>query len=153
MKKILLLFLFWGMFLSADAVKYRELGFQSKFSVYTFDSIKYLMLTFQDDKYHQITDNVIVEFKLKSDKIVKLVNTQAGERQKTQSISWISVSNNCHYVLFEISDEIIEMMKVGIKAVAINTIPEVYSYDGDEAEEFGELIYKDYTSMKNEFNE
>jgi len=139
--------------LSADAVKYRELGFQSKFSVYTFDSIKYLMLTFQDDKYHQITDNVIVEFKLKSDKIVKLVNTQAGERQKTQSISWISVSNNCHYVLFEISDEIIEMMKVGIKAVAINTIPEVYSYDGDEAEEFGELIYKDYTSMKNEFNE
>lgn len=153
MKKFLLLFLFWGMFLSADAVKYRELGFQSKFSVYTFDSIKYLMLTFQDDKYHQITDNVIVEFKLKSDKIVKLVNTQAGERQKTQSISWISVSNNCHYVLFEISDEIIEMMKVGIKAVAINTIPEVYSYDGDEAEEFGELIYKDYTSMKNEFNE
>ncbi len=153
MKKILLLFLFWGMFLSANAVKYRELGFQSKFSVYTFDSVKYLMLTFQDDKYHQITDHIIVEFKLKSNKMIKLVNTQAGERQKTQSISWISVSNNCHYVLFEISDEIIEMMKVGIKAVAINTIPEAYSYNGDETEEFGELIYKDYTSMKNEFDE
>ena len=153
MKKILLLILFWGMFLSANAVKYRELGFQSKFSLYTFDSIKYLMLTFQDDKYHQITDNVIVEFKLKSNKMIKLVNTQAGERQKTQSFSWNSVSNNCHYVLFEISDEIIEMMKVGIKAVAINTIPEVYSYNGDETEEFGELIYKDYTSMKNEFDE
>lgn len=158
MKKILLLFLFISLALTSNAIKYRELGSQSKFSIYTFDSIKYLMLAFEDDKYHQISDYTILKFKLKNDKIIRLENTQAGERQKSKATSLIagmtSISNsNCHYVMFEITDEIMEMMQAGIKAVVINTIPEIYFYNGDETENFGELLFKDFSNLKNEFNE
>ena len=46
-----------------------------------------------------------------------------------------------------------DMLQVGIKAITINTIPEVYYYAGDETEKFGELIYKDLKNLKDEFEE
>jgi hypothetical protein len=157
MKKLFFLFAALMVSLtSAYAVKYRELGFDAKFSVYTFDSIKYLVLTYTDSKYKQLSGNTVIKFKLTNDKILRLENTQAGQRSKSKSVSWISGVTSTtlaseHYVFFELTPEIMEMMQVGIKSIVINTIPEVYYYDGDETADFAKLIYKDYMNLKDEF--
>ena len=141
---------------STYAIKYRELGFDAKFSVYTFDSVKYLVLTYNDSKYKQLSGNTIIKFKLKNDKVLRLENTQAGQRSKSKSVTWISGLTSTtiateHYVFFELTPDIMEMMQVGIKSIVINTIPEVYFYDGDETADFAKLIYKDYMNLKDEF--
>ena len=158
MKRLLLIISFMMALSSSNAVKYRELGFDAKFSVYVFDGVKYLLLSFEDSKNKQISGYTIIKFKLKNNQVIRLENTQAGERAKTKSVSWISgivssSASNIHYVFFEITPEIMDMLQVGIKAITINTIPEVYYYAGDETEKFGELIYKDLKNLKDEFEE
>lgn len=157
MKKMML-FLFLAMtFIPSNAIKYRELGRFAKFAVYTFDGVKYLLLVFEDDKDYQLTPNTIIKFKLNNGEIIKIQNFQAGERQKSRAINWMGIasiaSENVHYTMFEVTPEVQKMLDIGIKRIAINTIPEVYIYGGNETENFGTLLNKDFEKLKGEMDD
>ena len=144
-------------FLNTNAIKYRELGSLAKFAVYTFDDVKYLLLVYEDNKDYQLSPYTIIKFKLNNGEVLKMENVQVGERQKSKAINWRGitsiVSDKIHYALFEITPEVLNMLEIGIKRMAINTIPEVYIYGGDEAEVFGSLIKKDLEMLKGEMDD
>ena len=65
--------------------------------------------------------------------------------------SSISSSGDFNYSRIELTPEISEMLKIGIKKIAINTIPKIYVYEGEETERFAPLLLNDLQKLKDDF--
>jgi hypothetical protein len=45
----------------------------------------------------------------------------------------------------------LKIFDIGIKKIAINTLPEVFMYVGDDLERVHEVLKEDYDNLKDEF--
>ena len=145
--------------LPINAINYRSVGSNADFCVYRFDGESFLILSFKDDDENRLTDNTIVKFKLKDGRILILNGFEGSKKVKHSGVNWgfgivSGSSSDKHYAILIISQEEIEMLKVGIDKVAINTIPEVYKRDSWAGKEkFGANLYDDFKNEKDEFDE
>lgn len=141
MKKYLVL-LFCLLFVyNTYATTFRYLGDQVSFSAYTFDGKKYLLFKFINHNNYFLSNKTIIKFKLNNDKELKMEIEESS----------ISSSGDYNYSRIEITPEILEMLKIGISKMAINTIPKIYVYEGEEAKRFGPLLLNDFLKLKDDF--
>ena len=158
MKKLFVTFLLL-VSMSVSAIEYCSVGSNANFCVYTFDNDSYLILSFKDDDENRLTDNTIVKFKLKDGRELRLEGGDGSKSTKANMTHWglgimSGGSSDKHYAILYISKEQIEMLKVGVEKVAINTIPEVYKrqkWSGKDT--FGSKLYDEFKKLKNEYDE
>lgn len=159
MKRFLLTFLLCLSIISSFAVEYRSIGSNADFCAYYFDGQYYLILSFKDDANSRLTNQTIIKFKLNNGTILKLEGYD-GSRKTTSNFIELGLgfstgsSNDKHITIVSITQEQIEQLQIGVDKVAINTIPEVYKrskWSGKE--KFGILLYEDFKSLKDEFDE
>ena len=141
MKKYLLIIFCLLFAYNTYATTFRYLGDQVSFSAYTFDGKKYLLFKFLNHNNYFLSTNTIIKFKLKNDKDIKVEIEESS----------ISSSGDFNYSRIELTPEISEMLKIGIKKIAINTIPKIYVYEGEETERFAPLLLNDLQKLKDDF--
>lgn len=142
MKKLLLLFmLLLPLAINVNEVSagsFRELGTQVAFKVYIFDGDRYLIFRFNNSKECFLQHDTLIKFKLNNDEEVRLAFQNN------------LVSDN-GYVVFKLTSELKRMLDIGIKKIAISTIPNPYIYDGDETKRFAPLLKLDFEKLKDDF--
>lgn len=143
MKKLILTLLTLLLVLHIGAQETHSVGSNANFRTYRFDNEFFLILSFKDDDDNRLMEESTVKFLLSDDNVIKLEGTNGSKRIKTSKGFWSDYeSKETHYALFYITQEQIEMLKVGVEKVAINTIPEVYIRDAGLAKE---VLAKNYT--------
>lgn len=169
MKKLLLVFC---LFISAVSIQAQSkddiyeatiepcsVGSYAEFFAYTFDNVYYLILAFQDAGRNNLIANCIVKFKMNDGSVLKLTGVDRSVQSSSSAIHWgfgysTGSSTDTHYAVFPITQDEIEMFKVGVSKVAINTIPVVYErsqWSGKK--KFGQRIYEAFKVIKNEFDD
>ncbi len=159
MKKILFLFLFLFTVSSTYAVKYRSVGSSAEFTAYLFDGQYYLILTFSEGSGFHMTEETIVKMQTKDGKVIKIGSVKGSSSERSSSNFWgidydqvSTKTEKKRYAMLAITREQIEMLKAGVHAVAINTIPEVYYRDSwSGKDKFGPGLYDDFMIMKDPF--
>ena len=160
MKRLLFLFVICLMSISsAFAIKYRIIGLNAEFSVYTFEGQYYLILSFKDSGDNRLTDNTIVKFKMSDGSIMRFEGYDGSKKTLNSGVHWgfgimSGSSSDKHFAIFPITTEEIEQLKIGVEKVVINTVPEVYMRDNWTGKaKFGPSLYEDFKNLKNEFGE
>ena len=153
MKKIILTLLTLLLVLHIGAQETHSVGSNANFRTYRFDNEFFLILSFKDDDENRLMEESTVKFLLSDGNVIKLEGTNGSKRIKTSKGFWSDYeSKETHYALFYITQEQIEMLKVGVEKVAINTIPEVYKRDSWAGKgSFGQKLHKEFKAMKDEF--
>ncbi len=159
MKKILFFFLFLFTVSSTYAVKYRSVGSNAEFTAYLFDGQYYLILSFSEGSGFHMTDDAIVKIQLKDGKVIKLGSVKGSSSEKMSSNFYgfdydhvTTKTDKKRYAVLAITKEQIHMLNVGVNAIAINTIPEVYyrnSWSGKD--KFGPGLCADFSLLQEDF--
>ena len=151
---------------SASAVEYRSVGSDAEFNAYTFDGQLFLVLSFTDNEKNHLTNTTVVKFMLTDGTILRFDGTNEASSYEGNSSTVITnfgyvssgfTSNNNsskHFVVFRISQEELERLKIGVDKVTINTIPDVYKrtkWKGQKS--FGSNLYNDFVNIYDEFTE
>ena len=89
----------------------------------------------ENNENRSLLTNTIIRFKLANGEEIRLKID-------------VSASSLFYYAQFELNPDIEKMLALGIKKIAINTIPEAYFYDGDETVEFSKLLSTDFDKVK-----
>lgn len=160
MKRLLFLFVISLMTISsAYAIKYRNVGLNAEFCVYTFESQYYLILSFKDTDDNRLTDNPIVKFKMSDGSIMRFEGYDGSKKTLNRGVHWgygimTGSSSDKHFAIFPITTEEIEQLKIGVEKVVINTVPEIYMRDNWTGKaKFGSSLNEDFKNLKNEFGE
>ena len=160
MKKLFLVFMILLLSsLSCSAVFMRSVGRNAEFGVYRFDNEFYLMLSFKDDDQNRLPIDAVVKFKLNDGSIIRLQGTEGSNLTTSKSVNWgfgisSGSSTSTHFAILYITPEQIEMLKIGVDKVAINTVPEVYyRSEWRGKDKFSQELYEDFHNLKDEFDE
>lgn len=146
--------LFISSILSASAQSHSA-GSNASFTGYRFDGEYYLLLTFEDDNDNRLRENTIVKFLFNDGRIIKLNGNDGSKELNYKSNFWGDAEQkNKHYALLSIKPEEIEMLKVGIDKIIINTVPETYKRSKFKGkDQLGKTLYDDFKSLKDDFEE
>jgi hypothetical protein len=136
-----------------------SVGSYAEFYAYTFDDVYYLVLAFRDSGRNNLIDNCIVKFKMNDGSVLKLTGVDRSVQSSSSAVHVgfgysVGSSTDTHYAVFPITQDEIELFKVGVSKVAINTIPVVYErsqWSGKK--KFGQRIYEAFKVIKNEFDD
>ena len=160
MKKLIIFVLLSALYATSTfAVKYRTVGLNAEFCVYTFDGQYYLIMTFKDTNENRLTENTIVKFKMNDGSIMRFEGNDGSKKKLSTGVHWgfgimTGSSSDKHFAVFPITEEEIDQLNTGVDKVVINTVPEVYMRDDWQGKgKFGSSLNEDFKKLKNEFGE
>ena len=140
-----------------EYIRYHGEGSNAVFCAYQFDNRNYIVLSFKDDDEHRLTNNPVLKLLLNDGTVIKLSGTDDSQKTRQDMIHWgfgiiSGSSSEKHYAMFYITPEEIEELQVGVKKIAINTIPEVYKRSL-KTDKLGKHLYDDFQKKKGDFDE
>lgn len=141
--------------LSLNASTLRGVGHDLTFSLYQFADEKLFIITYDSEGKYLLRSNSIIKITLQNDEVLILSGNSSVQQTQGKSISWIAgvesiKSSSTHTFCFEITSDIIKIFDIGIKRIAINTLPKVFVYSDDDLREVGKKLKKDFASLKDE---
>lgn len=160
MKRILLAITMLASTLSISAqeyIKYYGVGSNADFCAYQFDNMNYIVLSFKDDDENRLTNTPVLKLLLNDDTVMKLSGTDDSKKTRQNMTNWgfgiiSGSSSEKHYAMFYVTPEEIEKLQIGVKKIAINTIPEVYKRTL-KTDKLGKPLYDDFQKKKGDFEE
>ena len=160
MKRILFIVTMFVFALGASAqenIQYHGVGSNADFCAYQFDDENYIILSFKDDDENRLTNTPVLKLLLNDGTIIKLSGTDNSKKTRQSMTNWgfgimSGSSSEKHYAMFYITPEEIAKLQVGVKKIAINTIPEVYKRSMKN-DKLGKPLYDDFQKKKGDFEE
>lgn len=126
---------------------------------YKFDGNKYLVLKFTEKNNSILPDDVVFKIKFSDNTILRLEGKKENAvflvghlKDFSKLTGGESLFFQDRYVKFLINDQQINMLKKKIKAIVINTLPEIYTINTKEGIKEG-LLYEGLENTKDEFEE
>lgn len=143
----------------AFAYKSARLCIDISFAAQRFEGETYLIMLVKSDKDKHLLSNTVLKFKLSDGSVLRFESANGATRNKVGSIGFYgglgitsstSVNESVNYVMFPITEDQIRALGKGIKAVVVNTIPEMYRINVKDSgfSNFPKNLYKVLTNIE-----
>lgn len=159
MKKQLLFVLLLSLFAFTFTIRANTLrtAEQIAFSVYQFDEEKLFIIAFNATDKYMLRENTIIKITLLNGELLTLSGNSAAQNSHSRSVNVTGTSpissittSTLHVFCFELTSEIKKIIDIGIKKIAVNTLPLIYVYDDDDIKEVVADLKKDLAKLKDE---
>lgn len=151
MKRILLTICMIVLAINAFAYKSANINGNVSISAQRFEGNTYMIMKVEADKDKMVLPETILKFQLTDGTILRFESADGTTKGKSSTgMGWVgqqTTDKSDNYLVFLITNEQIELIKNGIKAAVINTIPEMYREKFSNSY-FANTLYKILTDIQ-----